>query len=89
MARMDDSERQSYPKSAQGDGDNEGKDFSMKSGDSQRARGGGPAVTDGPTSSPREYPKGTKIDKDGNRMNPMHCESSSTGLYVKGVGRDE
>jgi hypothetical protein len=89
MARMDDSERQSYPKSARGDGENDSKDFSPRSGDSQRARGGGSGDGTGPTCSPRSYPKGTKVNMDGGRMNPQKCESSSTGLYVDGVGRDD
>jgi hypothetical protein len=75
----------SYPKSSAGDatqGADEYGDISMKEA-TNVTRGGGKSSVSGPTTSPCYYPKGTKLNKSAERLNPQ--KQAVTDIYVGGV----
>jgi len=48
-----------------------------------QAKGGGGSNATGPTTSPRSYPKGSRVSTDAGRLNPRNDKPSD--VYVGGV----
>lgn len=76
--------RDSYPKTSSGDAMNTNQygDGSNKSAPAME--GGGMSSVSGPTTSPRTYPKGSKVSLDAGRLNPQ--KQACSDIYVGGVG---